>query len=362
MGDIFAIFIPAVLITLCMKMYYKKEITDKEALLSLAVNFAISLVFLGIITASQYIKMADSQILSGVVSSKKRQEVSCEHSYSCRCRQSCSGSGKNRSCSQVCDTCYDHSYDVDWNVYTSLSNFTISREDRRGLTEPSRWSSVVVGEYVAERFSYQNPLLADEKTLFVELPETMKDKQFPAYPSVYDYWKINRVIGIPAPLGAEISVYLNETLKQIGARKQLNIVVVGMYNTTPDHFNGLMASWRGGKKNDVILVYGLSPDNTIQWFKSNSYAMGMGNKELHYRLAANATTKPLTMDHIKEQVSLIEKHFVRLSTEELKFKALAIDTPLWAIVLLTFINAIASILLGAYMKQTDLFTTRHRRW
>jgi len=359
MEDLLLIFVPAVLISLAMKYKFAKEITTKESLITLGANLMISFIFLGILAAGQALKMHDTELWSGYVTGKERNKVSCSHSYSCNCRQSCSGSGKSRSCSTTCDTCYDHSYDVDWDVKTTRGSYTIDRVDRRGLDEPRRWSVVKEGEYVVESNSYQNPLLADESTLFVELPGMKNQEYFyPDYPTVHDYWKIKRVMGIKGDIANEVNDYLNDVLKTVGAKKQLNVIVVGSYVTSPDYFNGLMAHWRGGKKNDVILVYGLDKDNNIIWFKSNSYAMGMGNKELHYRLAANATSQPFTLDHIKSQMQLTEKHFVRLSTEELKFKAMAIDTPLWAIVLLAFINLLTSIAISVYMKNNDLGSGR----
>lgn len=83
----------------------------------------------------------DVEVWNGRVAKKYSERVSCEHSYQCHCRQECSGSGKNRSCSEVCDTCYEHSYDVSWRVVTTNSEMiTIARVNRQGTQEPGRWA------------------------------------------------------------------------------------------------------------------------------------------------------------------------------------------------------------------------------
>jgi hypothetical protein len=352
MLDLLAIFIPAVLVSVFLKFYWKDDITNTEAGISLGVNLVVSLLLVGVLSLVQQMKMYDTEVWSGVVTGKERNTVSCEH-ISCNCYTTCSGTGKTRSCTRHCSACHD--WDVDWDVYTTLGTYDIDRIDDQGLKEPSRWTIVQKGEYVTDTRSYKNPLLADEKTLFVELPE-MKQAgyYYPKYPEIYDYWKIQRVSGITGPLRNELNSLLNERLKTVGPKKQLNIILVGTTVTDPKYFNGLMADWRGGKKNDVIMVYGLDSSNAINWFRSNSYVMGMGNKELHNRLVSNASGGILTPQHVSSQLDLIEKHFNRLSTDEIKFKAMAVDTPLWLVVLLTLINLVTSILLGKYMKDNDI--------
>ena len=365
MLDLLAIFVPAVLVSLFLKFYWKDQITNTESYISLGVNLGISLLLVGTLALVQQMKMYDTEVWSGVVTGKERNRVSCEHSYSCNCYTSCSGSGKTRSCTRHCSTCYDHSYDIDWNVYTTLGTYDIDRIDRQGLKEPPRWTIVQKGEYVTDKRSYKNPLLADEKTLFVELPEMKQTGYYyPKYPEIYDYWKISRVSGIVGPLRNQLNDIINERLKYMGPNKQINVVLVGTTVTDPKYFNGLMADWRGGKKNDVILVYGLDSSNAIKWFRSNSYAMGMGNKELHHRLLLNVDKKTLSVQHLEEQIKLVERHFKRLSTEEIKFKAMAVDTPLWAVLLLSVLNLITSLLIGKYMRDNEVSFSnkRGRKW
>src|SRR5574342_424492 len=109
----------------------------------------------------------DVEVWNGVVTGKEQNTVSCSHSYQCNCRQSCTGSGKNQSCTTVCDTCYEHSHDYDWDVYTSINDtITIDRVDRQGVNEPSLWTAVKMGEPVSVTHSYKNYIKASPGTLF----------------------------------------------------------------------------------------------------------------------------------------------------------------------------------------------------
>ena len=121
------------------------------------VTIIVSLVAAGIVYAVGYSnKITDQEIYNGEVTGKEKTRVSCEHSYSCNCRESCSGSGSTRSCSTTCDTCYEHSYDVDWRVKTSVHEFNIQRINRQGTQEPPRWTKVTVGQPTAFVYKFTN--------------------------------------------------------------------------------------------------------------------------------------------------------------------------------------------------------------
>jgi hypothetical protein len=354
------IFIPAVLMTLFFKFFWHEHITTKESMISLGANILASAICLGLLYAFLYGKLHDREVISGQVTGKARVQVSCSHSYSCNCRTTCSGSGSNRTCSERCDTCYDHPWDIDWDVYTTLGTYTIDRTDRRGLEQPERWSIVKDGEPVADTNSYRNYLLADPNSLFVELKQgTHNSFKVPDYPNIYDYWKINRVIG-PVENAAQLNMTLNERLKTMGPSKQLNVVVVAT-KEPKEFYNALMANWRGGKKNDVIMVHGLDDSGKVIWFKANSYAMGQGNIELLLHLEEISVDKKLDEQLVLSQLALIEQKFVRLPAKEFEFKASMLEPPIWAVFMMFLINLAISFFVSKHMKDTDNYKTVNNR-
>ena len=211
----------------------------------------------------------DTEILNGRVTGKTRERVGCRHSYSCNCYESCSGSGNSRSCTTICQTCYEHSYDVDWDVQTTIETIGIDTVDRQGLVQPPRWTAVIIGEPVAVSHGYTNYIKGSPDTLFRHQGlEEKYAKSIPGYPGgVYDYYRLNRLVtvGVSLPDAADWNRDLSEINAALGASKQVNMVVVAVKNAPEDYYYALEQSWIGGKKNDVVLVVSVDDSNKIQW-------------------------------------------------------------------------------------------------
>lgn len=97
--------------------YKNPNYSWKELLICCCASVLLSV---GIICLSTYYGMIDTQILSGRVTDKIKESVSCEHSYSCNCIRTCNG----KSCSTHCSTCYEHSNDYDYNIHSTIGTFT----------------------------------------------------------------------------------------------------------------------------------------------------------------------------------------------------------------------------------------------
>lgn len=212
----------------------------------------------------------DVEVWNGVVTGKEQNTVSCSHSYQCNCRQSCTGSGKNQSCTTVCDTCYEHSHDYDWDVYTSINDtITIDRVDRQGVNEPRRWTAVKMGEPVSVTHSYKNYIKASPGTLFRH--QGLRDKyasSIPKYPQdVYDYYRLDRLVTVG--VGVDNAKAWNHELSRInadlGRPKQVNMIVVLVKNMPDEYYYALEEAWIGGKKNDAILVVSVDDRMKPQW-------------------------------------------------------------------------------------------------
>lgn len=254
--ELLAMFIPVIIIVGVMKYYFHNTITPGEA----AIQFCVSaLLVFGVYQIGLKSRMADTQFLNGVVTSKSKDWTSCEHSYECNCTTDSKG---NRSCS----TCYEHSNDWDWNVYTNANkmSFTVERIDSRGSYAPPRWTQVMVGEPVAMEGSFDNYVLAAPDSLFHSIPGV---KKMPAYPQGYDYSRADRLVldGVTVPDAALWNAQLSQMLSTVGPAKQANVVVVVTDYPSPDYADALKTSWLGGKKNDVVVVVGAPQYPKIAW-------------------------------------------------------------------------------------------------
>lgn len=225
-------------------------------------------------------KSMDVEIWNGQVTSKDQERVSCSHSYDCNCRQvqTCTGTGKDRTCSTStqCDTCYEHNHDYRWNIRSNVGDVEIERIDRQGKNTPPRWSQAVVGEPFAVSKTFTNYIKATPESLFNKADLALAGKyQIPGYPGVvYDYYRINRVlsVGVNVPDIANWNADVSNILRNLGPLKKANIVVVFTNNPAQNYANALNASWLGGKKNDVIVVIGTPEYPKIEWVSVLSWS------------------------------------------------------------------------------------------
>lgn len=248
------------------------QMTIGKSVIFAGVGLLISTLILAVaFYAGKGSKTGDTEIWNGEVISKERVHGDYKRSYDCNCKSinSCSGSGKNRSCttSQKCDTCYEDHYTVSWNCKSNIGGWRIDHADRTSrsvysLPDPPRYSIIKPGDPVARANSYTNYIKAVPSSLFRPAQESLKVQfanQIPAYPiNVYDFYKVDRVVpvGVSIPNAREWNDKLSDVLKKLGPAKQANAVVVITKSADPNYFYALQDAWQNGKKNDIVLVIG----------------------------------------------------------------------------------------------------------
>ncbi|ECW1086663.1 hypothetical protein [Salmonella phage SilasIsHot] len=346
---IYLLFVVPIILAILFVVYHRKTHEPKETLIATAIVVVLScLIQAGAYAAFSLGSSGDVEILNGYVTDKQRNKVGCSHSYECMCyyTTSCSGSGNNRSCTQTrhCSTCYEHSYDVDWDVLTTVGDLSIDRIDRQGTTEPPRWAQVKIGEPAAREHSYMNYVLGNKDSLFSKSDQQFAEKfkeHIPSYPRVYDYYRVTRVLNMS---GMDIPVdywndYLNNTLKTLGASRQVNIVWVVTSGQPVEYFQGLLYAWSGGKKNDVIVVTDISKDMKINWGKSTSFADGMNNMELHSRNGLSLTGKPMGISVFQEVAVNISKGYNRVEMKEMDYLKWR-DLKTWEVIIVVLLGCV----------------------
>lgn len=311
---------------LAMRMF-PHSITLKEGLIMLAVQ---SIVIAAIIFGSLYGQGEDTQILNGEVISKSKETTFCEHSYSCNCRQSCSGSGKTRSCSTICNTCYEHTNDYNWIVKSNVGDVIINRIDRQGSKEPPRWSAVKLGEPFSKEVSYYNYIKASPFSIFNK--STLDaDIPVPNYIEVNDYYRVNRVIPFNVPYSQEmfeLNERLNDSLRKLGPERKVNVVVI--FHSNGSNFGETVkAKHLGGKINDVYVVIGLSENKftsveVFSWSKNSLVNVALRDTLLDINeLSAIKLTTAIETN--------IKTHYTYRSIEEFKYLDAEVEVPTWAI-------------------------------
>lgn len=267
----------------------------------------------------------DYELWSGQVAEKKQERVSCEHSYSCRCRTVTHGTGKNRYTTTHCDTCYEHSYDFDWAVYASYGLHTtrmeIDRVDRQGVNTPPRWSMVAVGEPTSEWNEFTNYIQIAPNSVFNNFEIRREDtSDVPPYPSIFDYYHVNRAIG-PVPDIAAWNKSLEELQKKLGPEAKANLIVLFTKNKDPNWAESVRVAWMGGKKNDVVLILGVPEYPKLSWVRVVSWSEDvMILNKLRDDILVAFTETQIDRDVLLGIAERdIRKHYRRMDTEKFKY-------------------------------------------
>lgn len=244
----------------------KGKITWKE----LAVQEAVSIAVIGIGYAiALHAATSDTELLNSSIVNKWKDSVHCCHSYRCFCHQSCSGSGKDKSCHEVCSTCYYHSQDIRWQANNGLGEIVYSNScNSPGSNPPARWSQIIIGEPTASEHTYVNYIQGNPDAVMKRegVPEKF-EKKIPDYPKVYDFYRANRFIavGLSIPGLNGLNQKLSEINARLGPTKQVNIIVVVVNEKDQKYLNAFRESWIGGKKNDFIVILGAPEFPKISW-------------------------------------------------------------------------------------------------
>lgn len=338
------------------KALWKREITLLELMANLAIGVAV-------VTASyyggRYLQGLDFEVQNGRLLSKVSEEVSCEHSYTCNCRETCSGAGTSRSCSTSCDTCYEHSYDVDWKLKTEVGDIKVSRVDRRGTTEPPRYTRAKPGDPVSVTKAYENYIKAAPDSLFNKATEQSLKAQFAPklmpYPfDVQDLHYVNRVLvqGVSVPDVAQWNADLQDMLATLGPKKQVNAVIVITSEPNPNFAEALRAHWLGGKKNDVVVVLGVPQYPEIAWSRVFSWT----DRELFKVELRDALQELKTLER-SQVMGVLKEHitqgFVRKPMKDFEYLKNEVEPPLWLSILLAFLGLAVSVGTSLYLARND---------
>ena len=336
------------------KALWNKEITLNEMALNIAIGVLIVVAgYFG----GKYSMTADQEVFNGQLVSKSHERVSCSHSYKCNCVTTYSTDSQGRrTSSETCQTCYDHMYDVNWNLDTTLGEIRVERVDRQGIDEPQRWTRAAVGDPVAQTHGFTNYIRGAPNSLFSAIAEKQAlarfEKSLPEYPlSVYDYHYLNRVlaVGVNVPDAAAWNQELALRLRSLGAAKQVNFIVVFTKETDPAYADALRVKWLGGKKNDVIVVLSTPAYPKLEWARVISWTdKELFKVQLRDELQALKDVERTAVFDILERN--VKSTFVRKPMKDFEYLENEIQPPMWLLACLFIFSAIASVGASGYFR------------
>ena len=316
---------------------FRYKITFNEFLIQLVITLMFSILCY-FISIKQ--KTTDYEVWNSKVTSKSRVVVSCSHSYLCRCRLVKCG----KDCRTThCDTCYEHSYDVSWQVHTSSDeNFYINRVDRQGTTQPPRWTKVNLGDNTALVHSYTNYIKANPWSLLNRSSEP-SSYLIPDYPiKTYDYHYIDRFVSDHKTDEDSLwNLGLQALNSEIGVEKKVNVSIVVTKN--PQSFSyDLQNSWLGGKKNDVIVVIGYKEYPNIDWVRVLSWSSSERLKvDLREEILSirSLSYRDRILSSIK---SIVKSEFTIMNMEDFKYLISGLEPDKTAVLIIVFLQLVVS--------------------
>lgn len=325
--------------------------------------------------AGTYSSMRDTEVHNGLVSEKHPERYTCyvngsngcRHYYSCHPHEVCSGSGKDRSCHTEWDSCPDYDWEQDWMAETSIGEYNLDRGDRRGIVPSEKWNRTYINEPVSDTFSYTNYIKAAPDSLFNDSKIGLSKKvlqSVPKYPAtIYDTWKINRVVsvGFELPNPQQWQDKLQLLLGQLGPSKQVNMVVMFYKGQDRAIKNAVKVSWLGGKKNDAVLLVGLDPENKIDWVDVFSWSKnGVFDVQLRDDIQSLGLIDFQKPDSVIEVARKdITDLYVRRPMSEFEYLKKEIEPPLWVIIL-TLVVSIGVACGTSWFAQVNEFTEQGR--
>ena len=355
---LFLLLIPA-LVAVAGYFLGKGKITVKEFLVQFGVValLMISGYFFGRCGA-----MSDTEIWNGRIAEKHRGTHSCCHSYQCNCRQECSGTGKNKSCSTVCDTCYEHNRDLYWSASTTNGEAAfLDRCNRPSSSAPNRWVTIKVGEPTAMEHRFTNYIKGAPGSILKKKGLVDKyRKHIPNYPRVYDHYRVNRFIGGDASLNAKLS----ELNADLGKKKQVNIIIVVTRAGDRGFLHALEEAWLGGKKNDLVVLVGISGSD-ISWAGVMSWT-----KAEEMKLAIRDRVEELKKFDGLKVLGIVRQEvaskFVRRPMADFEYLSSSIEPPFWMLCVLFALGLVVSGGLQYWFWKEDPldggFRRRKTRW
>ena len=316
------------------------------SLMEAGIQLVFSLVlFGGISILGSYMQFADTKFVNGEVTQLIPKRQSCNTSWSrssdsfCTNQrtksvydgQSCSGSGKNRSCHSVYHTEYKsiYSWERRYFVKSTIGNYEIRRVDSQGVTTPPRFAEVLVGDPTSGQVSFVNYIKGASDSLFNE--QFLEVAEI-SYPRISDYYRSNRVIYANHTVDPAFWRDWNKSLAEVnraiipsGANV---IVVVTAHNKI--WAEQLAQGWDAHNINDVVVVIGTDnvDSDDIAWVDVRSWSStDLVNVEIRNEIIKLGTIVPESINSII--IDSVNNSFTLQDMAAFEYLAEDIPTPLW---------------------------------
>jgi hypothetical protein len=299
---------------------------------------------------------SDVEILSGSVAKKQRVYDPETEYYDC----GKDSHGNTKTCSREIPRWR-------WDVISDYDD-SYSEHTYQSIRAPEIYSATQIGDPFASTKRFMNYQNVSEQSVVVDRFSAEEYKGWlPSYPHIYAGFKVQRGFSNTPYMDQRVlSKALSVAQKRWGPMHGVNVSVIVLDHRTVWHqfINALAAKWKGGKKNDAVLVLGLDESGRAihGWAFSRSAdekldEMGRPFTTAFYVNAHEALYQqkgPVTIDTIINSIDGSLKLFQREDLGRYDFLRDEYSPPFWLIILSVLVIAgVVSITVNKVCERLD---------
>lgn len=365
---IYFCFTIPVIATIILAVFYKKYVIWWELLVPIGISVIFILIAKAICIHSL---TTDVEYLGGWVSEVRYYEDWNEYIH--RTCQSCSGSGKTRSCVTY-DCSYVRYHAEYWTAETTLGQYNISEQRYNQLVnkfkqKPSfydmhrryhtndgdmyfaKWQGEnETLESVTATHNYENRPKAALNVFHYEPVDSIDIKQYKPfnYPPITDKWHQVNILGYKNPEAERKLQILNARL---GKSKQIRVFFCIFKNQPLEAAHIQEQYWEGSNKNEFIVCVGIDDKDKVQWAYDFSWTEREDMKVDVRTYAQSQDTLNLSslVDYTYNE---IETKWKRRDFKE--FDYLSIEPTMKQVVWILILTTIICIGIGVWVVKNDI--------
>lgn len=317
--------------------------------------------------AGYHSQTADVMLVNGVVTETNARRESCNMFWSdwpdgfctnqqtrqVRDGETCTTDSKGkRTCIPRYKTQYRSVYpwEVRYFVESDIpSSYEIRRVDAQGANVPPRFAEIEIGDPTTSAISYTNYIKGAADTLF---NQKIQDVPQIAYPSPFDYYKVNRVFYSDTPSDSRVVDQWNEDLSVLNSeiRNTRANVIINVVGRDQSWAEGLAQAWDAHNINDVVVTIGVQQER-IQWVDVRSWSKNeLVDITIRDEILAIGSVDPQQINAVIK--TAIVDHFAMQEMSNFEYLADDVPPPTWLYV-------IAGIILLIVTPITTIFLSRN---